>query len=248
MNKSRLYALVPIGAIVAALVFFLAPQTGPTNASASPGTLKGVSVTVAQPTTTSSTRTFGVASQSDLVLSNMTETTLPRHRPTTTTTTTTITATTIATETEGGDSSKKSSPPTTQANSSTSSTQVTTTIQAGYRDDYAAQFVSSINGLRSSNGLATLTRSGALDAEAKAWAQNMGTSGSLSHSNVGRLIPPWSAVAENVGAGGSVSSVFSLLAGSSSHRDNMLGDYTHVGAGAWVDQNGKIWTVHLFAR
>ncbi|MCZ6662254.1 MAG: CAP domain-containing protein [Actinobacteria bacterium] len=245
MNKSRFYALVPIGAIVAALVFFLAPQTGPTNASASPGTLKGLSVTVTQPTTTSSTRAFGVASQSDLVLSNMTETTLPRYRPTTTTTTTT----TIATEPEGGDSSKKSSPPTTQANSTTSSTQVTTTtIQAGYRDDYANQFVSSINGLRSSNGRATLTRSGALDAEAKAWAEYMGSSGSLSHSNVGRLIPPWSAVAENVGAGGSVSSVFSLLAGSSGHRDNILGDYTHVGAGVWMDQNGKIWTVHLFAR
>ncbi len=245
MNKSRFYALVPIGAIVAALVFFLAPQTGPTNASASPGTLKGLSVTVTQPTTTSSTRVFGVASQSDLVLSNMTETTLPRHRPTTTTTTA---STTIATETEGGDSSKKSSPPTTQANSSTSSTQVTTTIQAGYRDDYATQFVSSINSLRSSKGLATLTRSGSLDGEAKAWAKHMGTSGSLSHSNLVRLIPPWSAVAENVGAGGSVSSVFSLLAGSSSHLDNILGDYTHVGAGVWVDQNGKIWTVHLFAR
>lgn len=241
MNKSRLYALVPIGAIVAALVFFLAPQTDPTNASASPGTLKGLSVTVTQPTTTSSTRVFGVASQSDIVLSNVTETTLPRHRPTTTTTT-------IATKPESEDSSKKSSPPTTQADNSTTSTQVTTTIQAGYRDDYATQFVSSINSLRSSKGLATLTRSGSLDAEAKAWAKNMGTSGSLSHSNLGRLIPPWAAVAENVGAGGSVSSVFSLLAGSSSHLDNMLGDYTHVGAGVWVDQSGKIWTVHLFAR
>ncbi len=247
MNKSRLYALVPIMAIVAALIFILAPQTGTTNASASPGTIKGASVTVTRPTTTSSTRALVVASQSDLVLSNMTETTLPRHRPTTTPTTTTA-STTIATETGGGDSSKKSSPPTTQANSSTSSTQVTTTIQAGYRDDYANQLVSSINGLRSSSGLAALTRSGSLDAEAKAWAKHMGTSGSLSHSNLVRLIPPWSAVAENVGAGGSVSSVFSLLAGSSSHLDNILGDYTHVGAGVWVDQNGKIWTVHVFAR
>ena len=246
MNKSRLYALVPIGAIVAALIFFLAPQTGTTDASVSPGTLKGLSVTVTQPTTTSSTRTFGVASQPDIVLSNVTETTLRRHRPTTTTTTTTTT--TISTETEGGDSSKKSSPPTTQVDITTPSTQVTTTIQAGYRDDYATQFVSSINSLRSSKGLATLTRSGSLDGEAKAWAKYMGTSGSLSHSNLVRLIPPWSVVAENVGAGGSVSSVFSLLAGSSSHLDNMLGDSTHVGAGVWVDQNGKIWTVHLFAR
>ena len=243
MNKSRLYALVPVGAIIAALVFFLAPQTGTTDASASPGTVKGVSVTVTRPTTTSSTRTFGVASQSDLVVSNMTETTLPRHRPTTT-----ITTTTIATETEGGTSSKKSSPPTTQVDITTPSTQVTTTIQAGHRDDYANQFVSSINGLRSSNGLAGLTRSGSLDAEAKAWAKYMGTSGSLSHSNLGRLIPTWSAVAENVGAGGSVSSVFSLFVGSGGHLNNILGDFTHVGSGVWVDQNGKIWAVNLFAR
>ncbi len=243
MNKSRLYALVPIGAMVAALVFFLAPQTGTTNASASPGTLKGASITVAQPTTTSLTLVLVAPSQPDQVLSNVTETTLPRHRPTTTATTPTA-----ATEPNSGNSPKESTPPTTQADISPPTTQVTTTIQAGYRDDYANQFVSSINGLRSANGLATLIRSGSLDAEAKAWAQNMGTSGSLSHSNVGRLIPPWSVVAENVGAGGSVSSVFSLLAGSSGHRDSMLGDYTHVGAGVWMDQNGKIWTVHLFAR
>jgi uncharacterized protein YkwD len=28
----------------------------------------------------------------------------------------------------------------------------------------------------------------------------------------------------------------------------MVGDYTHLGVGVWVDSSGKLWTVHLFAR
>lgn len=76
----------------------------------------------------------------------------------------------------------------------------------------------------------------------------MAASGKLAHSSISRLTPPWAAAAENLGAGGSVDSVFSLLAGSGSHLDNMLGNYSHVGVGVWVDSFGKLWTVNLFAR
>jgi uncharacterized protein YkwD len=111
-----------------------------------------------------------------------------------------------------------------------------------------SSFASKINGLRSSNGLSSLSRSGGLDSEARSWAKTIGQNGSLSHSSISRLVPPWAAAAENVGTGGNVSSVFNALAGSSGHRNNMLGDYTHFGIGVWVDSEGRIWTVHVFAR
>ena len=118
----------------------------------------------------------------------------------------------------------------------------------GPSGDAEATLASKINGLRSNEGLAPLQRNGTLDAEARAWAERMADQGSLSHSNLGRLLPPWSAAAENVGSGGSASDLFGALAGSSGHRSNMLGDYTHLGVGAWVDGSGTIWTVHLFTH
>ena len=70
----------------------------------------------------------------------------------------------------------------------------------------------------------------------------------LAHSNLNSLVPPWSGAAENVGRGGSPSGIFGMLKGSPGHRANMLGDYTHVGIGVWMDSNGTIWTAHVFAR
>jgi uncharacterized protein YkwD len=76
----------------------------------------------------------------------------------------------------------------------------------------------------------------------------MAEQGDLSHSKLASLLPPWSAAAENVGMGGSVKGVFNSLAGSSGHKTNMLGDYTHLGVGVWVDGSGTIWTAHIFTR
>ena len=76
----------------------------------------------------------------------------------------------------------------------------------------------------------------------------MAEDGQLKHSNISNLLPPWTAAAENVGAGGSVSGIFNALSGSSGHLGNMLGDYTHLGVGAYVDGDGTIWTVHVFTR
>lgn len=110
-----------------------------------------------------------------------------------------------------------------------------------------SQFAGLINSVRSSNGLGALSRDGSLDARARDWAKYMAESGSLSHSNLGSLMPPWTAVAENVGQGGSVSQIFDLLAGSSGHLANMLGPYTHFGIGVWRDADGVLWTTHVFA-
>jgi len=117
----------------------------------------------------------------------------------------------------------------------------------GANAEFESQFASLINSYRSNNGLAGLSRDGSLDARARSWSEQMAAAGGLSHSNLGSLLPPWSAAAENVGMGGSVDAVFDALAGSSGHRANMLGGYTHFGVGVWVDSAGVIWTTHVFA-
>jgi uncharacterized protein YkwD len=76
----------------------------------------------------------------------------------------------------------------------------------------------------------------------------MATSGDLSHSNIGSLLGEWSSVGENVGYGGSVGGIFDALVASSGHRANILGDFTHVGVGAYRDAGGTLWTAHVFAR
>ena len=142
----------------------------------------------------------------------------------------------------GSSGSGSGSTPTTQPNSPP------TTIKAEFRSDYEADFRSRINSLRSSNGLAGLSSNGALNSRARDWAKSMADSNQLKHSNIGNLVPPWLGASENVGKGGSVGSIFNSLAGSSSHVANMLGNYTDFGVGVWVDANGTLWTVHVFAR
>ena len=163
----------------------------------------------------------------------------------TTTTATTTTTTTIATTTTTAPPATTSPPataaPTPQA--------TTTTAAAGgdYNSGFEAEFAASINGLRSSNGLGGLSRNGSLDAEAREWSKKMAADGAISHSSIGRFLPPWSTAGENVGSGGSVSGLFGALANSPGHRANMLGNFTHFGIGVWVDASGSIWTTHVFA-
>lgn len=123
-----------------------------------------------------------------------------------------------------------------------------TTASPELRASYEAEFFDRINSYRSSNGLATLTRDGSLDARARDWARRQAEAGSLKHSNLASLLPPWLAAGENLGVGGSVQSVFSSLLNSGSHRSIIVGNYTHIGIGVWVDGNGAIWTTHVFAR
>jgi uncharacterized protein YkwD len=171
---------------------------------------------------------------------------LPDENPppaivTSTTTTVSTTDTTTA----------RSATATTTAPPSTTTTVVaatTTTLSGGFNAGYEGSFASVINAHRASNGLSALARNSSLDGEARAWSQTMASNGGLSHSDLGRFLPPWSSVGENVGVGGSVSTVFGGLTNSSGHNANMLGDFTHLGVGVWVDANGAIWTTHIFTR
>lgn len=124
----------------------------------------------------------------------------------------------------------------------------TTTASAELRASYESEFVSRINSYRSSKGFSTLTRHGALDSRAGDWAKYLAGIGYLKHSSLQSLVPPWFGAGENLAIGYQVGPMFSSLVNSSAHRAIMLGDYTHVGVGVWVDGDGAIWTVHVFAK
>lgn len=110
------------------------------------------------------------------------------------------------------------------------------------------QLAADINGLRQSVGLAGLARNGDLDGYARWWAKELAAAGSLSHSNIGSLLGPWSTVGENVAFGGSSGSIFSALVNSSGHYANMVGaSFTSYGIGVYVDAAGTVWTCHVFA-
>jgi uncharacterized protein YkwD len=69
----------------------------------------------------------------------------------------------------------------------------------------------------------------------------------LVHSDIGRLLGPWSIVGENIAVGYSASSLFDALAASPGHYANMTnGSFTHLGVGVWVAADGRIWTTHVF--
>ena len=178
----------------------------------------------------------------EMVLSAVDQTTVPES-----TTTTTAPPTTSTTQRQA------SQPKTTQAPSSPATTappatSPPSTVAAGFQSGAEGEFGSLINSRRSAAGLASLSRDGSLDSHARAWAQRMAERGSISHSNIGSLLPPWSFVGENVGSGGSVGAIFKALTGSSAHDANIKGDYTHVGIGVWRDGQGRLWTAHVFAR
>lgn len=157
-------------------------------------------------------------------------------------------ATTSSSVAAAEEASTTTAPP--AAATTTTRAPVTTTAppSGGFNSGHETSFVSLINSHRTANGLAALTRNSSLDAEARAWSQQMAANGGLSHSNLSRFLPPWSSVGENVGVGGSVSSIFGGLTASSGHNANMLGDFTHIGVGVWVDGSGTLWTTHVFTN
>ncbi len=240
MYRSYLLGMLVVTAIAAALAGLLNENQVDEAAVPSIQIPKPVSTTWFDPAVTSEPSTVPFVEHDGDANDLLTTTsTLPT---TTTTTTTTTTLATTTTQVEATTTSPKK-PTTTQPQKAAPPPPAT---NAGYNSGYEADFASAINNFRSSQGLAGLTRDGSLDAEARAWSKRMAQSGGLSHSDLGRFLPPWSAAGENVGAGGSVSGLFDALVGSSGHRANMLGGYTHFGIGVWVDASGTLWTTHIF--
>ena len=109
-------------------------------------------------------------------------------------------------------------------------------------------FLSKINSSRASEGLPPLTMSSELVPDARAHSAEMMAAGRIFHSsNLGGVASGWEALAENVGAGPSVSSLHTAFMNSAGHRRNILGDYNYAGVGV-KEADGQIWVTVIFMR
>ena len=111
-------------------------------------------------------------------------------------------------------------------------------------------FVDLMNVDRSSLGLAPMRGDPALVDIARRHSERMRDAGKVFHnSNLFSEAPgPWSAIAENVGAGTSVQVVHRKFMRSPQHRENILGGFDRVGVGVAVSASGRVYVTQVFVR
>lgn len=113
------------------------------------------------------------------------------------------------------------------------------------------EFLSAINSTRSSNGLGSLSMDGGLRSYARQHTADMIAAGDISHSSSSALESAagsgWTKLGENVGRGGSVSSLHQAFLDSASHRANILGDYNYVGIGTDT-ASGVLYVTVVFMK
>jgi hypothetical protein len=116
--------------------------------------------------------------------------------------------------------------------------------QAGAEGD----LLSKINASRAAAGLAPVTMHSDLVPDARNHSAEMMAAGRIYHtSNLGGVASGWEALAENVGAGPSVSSLHTAFMNSAGHRANILGDYNYVGVGV-ASEGDMLWVTVIFMR
>jgi uncharacterized protein YkwD len=104
-----------------------------------------------------------------------------------------------------------------------------------------------INTDRMSRGMRPYDWDDQLAAKARAWAQHMADSNTVSHSQLAAGVSAgWSALGENVGAGSSVDQVHEAFLNSAEHRKAILSrSYDSMGIGV-VEKNGQVWVVEVY--
>ena len=114
-----------------------------------------------------------------------------------------------------------------------------------------AQFVAEINASRAANGLAPLAVDSKLASYADTHTARMMDAGDIFHSTGSQLgsagRPGWTKLGENVGRGGTPSSLHDAFMNSPGHRDNILGaDYNYVGVGTAFDADDVMYVTVIF--
>jgi hypothetical protein len=112
-----------------------------------------------------------------------------------------------------------------------------------------SQFVSRINSIRQSVGLAPLQVDGGLRSVARGWSDQMAADGGISHnpSLGGQVGGSWTKLGENVGVGGDVASLMSAFVNSSGHYHNIVDpSFNYIGAGVSYDANGTMFVTTDF--
>jgi uncharacterized protein YkwD len=117
----------------------------------------------------------------------------------------------------------------------------------------AVEFMWAIDIERTSRGLGALVPDPTVCAQAQTWSGGMALFGTLVHdrsyqTELAAMDPHWQALGENVGYGPSPQSVEAAFMASPEHRANILGNYTHMGVGVFVDGTGRVWVTERFYR
>lgn len=112
-------------------------------------------------------------------------------------------------------------------------------------------FLSAINSERASRGLGSLKMDGGLQSHARRHTADMIAAGNIYHSSSGELKAAagsgWSKLGENVGRGGTVSSLHSAFMNSAGHKANILGDYNYAGIGTDTHE-GVLYVTVVFMK
>jgi hypothetical protein len=113
-------------------------------------------------------------------------------------------------------------------------------------------FLSAINSTRSSAGLPALKMDGGLQSHARKHASDMVAADKIYHSSNSELQAAagggWDKLGENVGRGGTVSSLHKAFLDSASHRANIHGDYNLVGIGTDTAEDGRLYVTVVFMK
>ncbi len=115
-----------------------------------------------------------------------------------------------------------------------------------------AVFLSKINALRGSQGLAPLSADPALAATSCTWNDQLIVANALSHdpnlsAAIASVEPNWRKGGENVGMGGTLDSLFDAFVASPGHYKNLVDpDYSRVGICSARSATGKLFTTHRF--
>lgn len=113
-----------------------------------------------------------------------------------------------------------------------------------------SQFVSATNSARGAHGLGRYAVAADLTSMARRWAAHMATHRQLAHNpSYASQACCWTALAENVGVGSTVSQIQRAFMNSSEHRANILSrTYTQVGIGTARGSDGRLYVDEVFRR
>ncbi len=124
-------------------------------------------------------------------------------------------------------------------------------LAAGADSATEADFVAHINASRAAEGLAPLSLDDGLRSHARNHTQDMMDANQIYHSTSDELKAAagtgWTKVGENVGRGGTPSSLHQAFMNSPGHYANIVGDYNWVGVGTGT-KDGTLYVTVLFMK
>lgn len=110
-------------------------------------------------------------------------------------------------------------------------------------------FTRKMNNARDNAGKGSLRLDPELSKAAKVHTREMVKKDLLHHTpsdTLRRRVTNWSILGENVGVGGTVSSLHSAFMNSAAHKANiLLSDFRHVGVGV-INDDGRLWVTVIF--